>query len=255
MSEPIPQNPIVNGGLLYANGLQIANTGTSLKKLFLNQGAARDSKNINDIVLSLPVTMNGALVGPNGVDVAPFVANSIYAVYVIGDSTNNHPTAGLFSLFPAFPVLPTGYDMYRRVGWILTDGVANIVNFVQLGVNENRSYYYQVPKNVLITGSSNLYALVDLSAVVPPITQTSITATNEVFLNVLYAQASSGNIAQFHYNTFSSPPPGIVILGYGAIVTADASLIVPSQNQKIAYRVGTGDTLTINVTGYTDYLF
>src|ERR1700733_4966151 len=133
----IPNNPIVNAGLLYVNGLQISNA-TSSKTLFLDQGAARDSSNINDIILSSTIILNGASTGPNGVDGSTLIASRFYAVYVIGDSTDNKSTAGLFSLSPNAPALPSGYDTFRRVGWILTDSFANIFAFSQTGVNESR---------------------------------------------------------------------------------------------------------------------
>jgi hypothetical protein len=256
MLEPTPNNPIVNDGLLYVNGLQIINTGNAVKTLFLTQGAARDSKNINDITLPSSITINGSLVGSNGVDLASLIPNTIYAIYVIADSTSKQQTAGLFSLSSSSPFLPFGYDMFRRVGWILTDGSANIMNFVQSGINESRTYYYESAQTVLVEGTANVYTLIDLSSVLPPVTQTAFSTINEVYLNLLYTQSSPTHFVQFHYDVLSGSPMGIVLFGAGATTTIPGSVVVPSRSQKIAYRIGAGDTLiNVSLTGYTDYLY
>lgn len=252
----IPNNPIVNAGLLYVNGLQIANTSPNVasKKLILVAGMARDVNNIDDIILSSNVVIDGTQVNANGVDVAPLVASTFYAVYVIGDSTGYKSTAGLLSLATNItPYLPVGYDMYRRIGWVLTDGSANIVQFAQEGVNENRIYYYVTSRNVLIGGSSTTYAAIDLSGAIPPLSVPNTTSTNQVWLNVAYTPALAANFAQFHYASFTSPPPGLVLFGNSATLQ-NGTVIVPSQNRNIFYRVNSGDSLTANVVGYADYL-
>src|ERR1700743_3615216 len=120
----IPNTPIVNRGALYVNGLEFEVFAFFL--LFIHEGAARDSTNTNDIVLNSSLVLNGQNVGPNGTDDAPITPNTRYAVHVIGDSNNNNPTAGLLSLSASNPNLPSGYDMFRRVGWIYTDSSANL---------------------------------------------------------------------------------------------------------------------------------
>lgn len=247
-------NPIVNSGLLYVNGLQIAPTSfaTLATTLFLSPGSARDSTNINDIILSSQLMLNGKSVGPNGVDSAPFLPSKFYAVYVIGDSTDNKPTAGLFSLSPTFPSLPSGYDMFRRVGWILTAGNSNILSFAQLGVNEDRIYYYYDSFLVLSGGSSTSYVPVNLSAFVPPISIANPTAPiNEVFLNLAYTPASASNRVEFNNFSFAF---GLVQFGCGIAALQYGSVRVPVQNQQTFYRTGLGDTVNMNVSGYTDYL-
>lgn len=254
MLELLPNNPIVNDGLLYVNGLQIFNTGTSLKTLFLNPGAARDSKNVNDIILSSSVMINGARVGTNGVDTAPLGINKFYAVYVIGDSTSHQSPAGLLSLSSSSPTLPVGYDMSRRVGWILTDGSANILNFWQYGTNEQRMYYYDVAINALLNGSQTSPTVIDLSSSVPPI-------STEVLFQVTYMPNSALNSAQFLTFGAISPSSVIAIFGYGVVAPQHGMITVPAHIQSVGsplpsilYQVGSGDTLTLLTAGYKDYL-
>ncbi len=251
MLEPTPNTPIVNDGLLYVNGLKIANTASSVKTLFLNQGAARDSKNVNDIILSSTVTINGSRTGANGVDVVTLASNSMYAVYVVADSNLKQRTAGLLSLSPSAPFLPYGYDMFRRVGWILTDSSANILQFWQYGYNEERMYYYDTGIAALTGGASTTPEVVHLFTSVPPI-------STEVLFQVTYTPSSAGNFANFLNFGAGSPSSIIAIFGYGVAAVQHGMITVPTNlqgaNPSFLYTVSSGDTLTLVTSGYKDYL-
>lgn len=118
-----PQTPIVNAGLKYVNGLLLSNSPLAPNtQLVLGAGQARDSSNVNDMLLSNDVALDGLHVGANGMDVAVLAPNGMYAVYLIGDSTENQPIAGLLSLASnAQPFLPFGYDMFRLIGYVSTN--------------------------------------------------------------------------------------------------------------------------------------
>lgn len=245
---PNPNAPIVNAGLLYLNGLGIAKTAA--KVISLAAGAARDSTNVNDIILNALVSVNGANVGANGVDVAVLVASSFYAVYAIGDSTDYQPVAGLLSLNATTPSLPTTYDMYRRVGWVLTDGSANILQFWQYGSGSSRTYYYDVAISALSGGSSTTYANVSLATSVPPITTSAI-------LKVAYTPNAATNVA--HFLPFGSGATnGIIQFGYGVAAAQVGMATVPSALNAgaptIQYKVSSSDALTLLTAGFVDLL-
>ena len=273
MSEPTPQAPVVNAGLLYANGLQlsaqIAFGLTTPKQITMQLGAARDSTNTNDILLqatsatpdepttaATPIIINGALVGANGVDVAVLADSSLYAVYIIGDSTDYQPTAGLLSLNFTHPNLPGGYpkggyDMFRRVGWVLTDSSANILQFWQYGSDETRTYYYDVGISVLSAGASGTFAAVNLSTAVPPI-------ATEVLLNYTFTGTATTDIAEIlPYGSVATS--GIVQIS-GGVTTAQVGMVwVPCELTaggvpEILYKVTGTATLTLLVAGYKDYI-
>lgn len=252
----IPNNPIVNAGLLYVNGLQIVYLNS--KQITLQSGAARDINNIDDIILSSNIILDGTHVGTNGVDISPLGASTFYGVYVIGDSTDHKPTAGLFSAqntaINSAPFLPVGYDMYRRVGFILTDSSANISVFSQMGSNEIRKYYYVTPINILTNGNSTTFVNVTASAAVP-LKSGSQNQHTEAVLNLNYTPSSAGNSAQFQIsNTLGVSP--VLQFGCGVAAPQFGTLTVPTNTifQFITYKVFAGDTLTVNVSGYTDYL-
>lgn len=242
----IPQNPIVNSGLLYVNGLRCGYVGN--KSIAISTGAARDSTNINDISLSSNTTVNALNVGPNGIDSGTLAASTYYAVYVIGDSTNHKPTATLISASATNPFLPEGYDMYRRIAWIRTDSSANILPFEQMGDDQTRKYYYAAPLTILTNGSATSFTLVSLGTNVPNNT------TREILVSVTYTPSSAGNSAQFQIsNTLFGANP-MIQFGCGVAATQFGTLTLPTLFQFIVYKVVAGDTLTLNLSGYTDYL-
>lgn len=240
--------PVVNAGLLYVNGLQLSRASTTT--LTLAAGAARDSGNTNDITLSAAATINGAVVGANGCDVQALEASTMYAVYVIGDSTQYNATAGLLSKNLTQPSLPGAYDMYRRVGYIKTDGSSLILQFWQYGSDETRVMYYDVGISVLAGGAQTSFTAVDLSAAVP------VTAT-QAYFDIAYTPNAATNKAEFLPGG-SSASNGIVRYGCGVAAAQIGALIMPTQAvssvAKILYKVAASDALTLLVSGYTDYL-
>jgi len=245
----MPANtPIVNAGVKYVNGIELVKTAA--KTITMAAGAARDSSNTNDIILDAIVTINGATVGANAVDIAALVASSFYAVYVIGDSTLYESTAGLLSLSATAPILPAGYDMSRRVGWILTDGSANILQFWQYGEGQERMYYYDVAISELSGGSATTFTAVDLATSVPPI-------ATEVLFKALFTPDGATEIAEF-LPFGSAASNGDVVFGCGVAAAQQGMVTVPCQLDsgvpKILYKVATGDTLTLTTAGFKDYM-
>lgn len=238
--------PIVNAGLKYVNGLDLA--WVSNTTFTMAAGAARDSGNSNDIVLSAGVTLNAAVNGVvNGLDTGALAANTMYAIYVIGDSTQHKATGALLSLSFTQPSLPGGYDMYRLTGAILTDSSSHFLLFWESGQGTSRTYYYDVGISELSAGSSTSYADVDLATSVPPI------ATN-VLMIATYTPNSATNVAHL-LPTGSSATNGIVRIGGGVAAAQVSDVSVPCRlkagSPTIQYKVQTSDTLSLITAGYT----
>ncbi len=135
MSEPVPNVPVVNLGNLYISGLRM--TYATATTFTVAQGQARDSMNIDDIVLALPplnngtpvttaFTLNGAVSGAGGLDTGVLLASKLYYVYVISSSQNskiNLPPSPQESLAvppfttpdPTAPVVQGGYYVQANV--------------------------------------------------------------------------------------------------------------------------------------------
>ncbi len=177
--------PIVNSGLMYVNGLRLAYASTTT--FTVSQGLCRNSTNVNDISVGLPlnvaatqtgelpvdagtgvVTVDITTHGAGGLDNGTLAVSTFYAVHAIGDSFGNNPGSALISTSLTAPVLPAGYDMFRRIGFIKTDGSSHVLAFRQEGVTADRWMWYDVAIATGITsGSSATFATVDCSAGIP----------------------------------------------------------------------------------------
>lgn len=245
MSVPQPTVPMVNDGLLYVNGLQMSPGALNADNLttasiVVQNGQARDSTNTNDIVLSSgPYTLNSALSGANGLDTGAIAIDLLYAVYVIGSSTSAQPSATLLSLSGTQPQLPFGYDMYRRIGWVLTAHAhARFVYFDQRGNGSARDMWYAYNVQVLNGGASAALASFNLSATgAGNANQVPITASKAYVLASLVADAGALRYAVFSaQNTITianggaiaaNPGTGEVIMSANANDTTVSSLAIP----------------------------
>jgi len=241
--------PIVNARLAYVNGLQLAWASTTT--FTMAAGAASNSNDINDIVLPALVTNTITSVGANGVDIAAAVASSFYAVYVIGDSTEYQPTASLLSLNASQPSLPFGYDMYRRVGFVLTDSGSHVLKFWQYGNGGAKDMWYDTPIATPAITTGTAYATQSLAAGVPPL-------SCESFLKVQYTANSATNVVNM--GPFgSTPTAAMVVFGYGVAAEQQGMAVVPcalnSGVPTIEHKeTSASDALALLVSGYRDNL-
>jgi hypothetical protein len=90
---------------------------------------------------SLTKTTSAWAVGTSagGLDTGTIAANTWYAVHLI-----KRPDTGvvdvLFSLSDTAPTLPANYTLFRRIGWVLTNGSSQFVKFFQI----NREFWWDV---------------------------------------------------------------------------------------------------------------
>lgn len=239
-------NPIVNARTKYVNGLEMAWVTTTT--FTINSGAASNSTNINDIVLSVPVTNTITSVGANGVDIAAAVLSSFYSVYVIGDSTGYKATASLLSLSNSAPSLPLGYDMFRLIGYILTDASALMLKFWQYGRSSDRDMWYDtaIATPAITTGTA--YASQSLAAGVP-------TGVNrQVYLKYTYTPNSATNIATMA-PFGSTATAGMIVVGSGVAAAQQGVITVPSALNVLVPTIthketSASDALVLLVAGY-----
>lgn len=142
-------------------------------KIDIGTGKCIDSKDSYDIINTSVITGDIRTTGLNGIDAGVFIADRWYYVYILADSNAVNPNGMVFSLSQTVPVLPTGYDKYRRLGVVRSETSAGnfIVSFFQYGKYNTRTYYYDegVPF-VIITGTGNdtTATILDWSPRIPP---------------------------------------------------------------------------------------
>ena len=119
-------------------GLTIANDPLNINThITIATGQCRDGSDTYDLKLltSLTKRINATFAagsGNGGLDTGTVAANTGYWVHLIRRSVDGGLDI-LFSTSATNPLLPSGYNAFRRIGSILTDASANIRKFIQHG--------------------------------------------------------------------------------------------------------------------------
>jgi hypothetical protein len=242
--------PIVNAGYLNVQGLQIARTGNAAATV--NVGQARDHTNVNDIVLSATATLNAATNGINGLDTGSLAASTLYSLFLVGDSTQNNASGVLLSLVTPIsgsaPLLPVGYDMYRLIGFLRTDGSSHFLAGYWSGSSNDRTFTYDVPIATAITaGASATYAPVTLTSFVP--------AIDNLLVNMEInwtANAAADTLALQPFNGVGDTAKYIAGVAGATAHTLLREYLLSQLDPllpKMNYKVSAG-TVALNVAGY-----
>lgn len=249
-----PNTQIVNAGVEYVFGLK--NTWLSATTIGILPGYARSFDNTNDMILNgtfnnPALIINVAIIGANGFDrPGPLAANTRYLVFLIADSTENYPIAAIISINGSGPNMPAGYDVFRRIGSIRTDGSGNILKFYQFGVSPDKYYFYDVPIAVLTSGSATTFTSIQLP-------QVSSEYNSIAYFNVTYTPAVATNTAQF-IAAGSTATSGLISFGTGVAGAQVGQLILPivllGGISQVQYKVSAGDSLSMSVAGFQDAL-
>ena len=260
--------PITNARQYYINGLQLAYV--SATTMTVSAGRCSNSSNVNDIAVGLPlnvaatqtgelpvaagtgsVTINTAANGVAGLDTGAMANNTFYAVYAIGDSYGNNPGSACISANLVSPLLPAGYDMSFRIGFIKSNGSAQILPFRQDGCGLDRWMWYDASIATSVTaGASATYAPVDASAALPNSVPTMVNWL------CVFTPTAAGNKLVLAPGTSTSTNGYAQASGAVAAVVETVNLICPTDSPNtdaIDYKV-TGSAVAINVQAYLDQL-
>jgi len=242
------QTPIVNAGLKYINGLNLSLTSDEV--IAISAGACRDSTNTNDIIVNSALAVSNIVSGAGGLDTGTVAADTFYAVFVIGDSTKYNNPVGLLSLSATAPILPYGYDMFRRIGWIKTDATSDNLAFRQRGASNDRWMWYDVAIATDITaGSSATFAAVDLSGGLP-----DLTVGTEVNLLCLFTPTAGDDTLEIRPGSSSAAAGYVRASGAVAAVVETTNLVCPTDaTTGVDYKV-TGSAVALSVAAYLDQL-
>ena len=119
--------------LNYISGLTIEkDSGSPDDTILVNPGSCYDSTKSVMLVLDNITTKQNANQG----------ANTTYYVYIIGSSTGSSIDI-LISPLQVTPTLPSGYTLYRQIGYYTTNGdsIINSISFYGINDNTNNSSY------------------------------------------------------------------------------------------------------------------
>jgi hypothetical protein len=154
-------------------------------------------------------------VGAGGIDAGALAASTMYFIYVIGDSSGVNPDDVLLSLlsgppYAAAPALPAGYDLFRRIGAVPTDGAAAMFNIRKInGV----TLFEDGSLTTVFTGAigSIVFAPISLGAFVP-----ALVAERAILAIHGDTAVSSPGIVEFRSGTTLGPATWTVSTRQGA---------------------------------------
>jgi hypothetical protein len=268
----VQNDPIYALSHLYISGLNISVASTTV--LGIAPGACRDASNNIDMEVGfanlqgnvVPATLfqgymqglliNSATIGANGLDQGTLGASLQYAVYLIADSRGYLPVAGIMTLTSnPLPLVPQGYDSYRLIGFIETDGSNHFVYATHKPQNMQGAVEYinQPPLSVLSGGNATSFTAIDLTtnAAVPTTTLPNVIVT----LLVTFIPVAAGDVVTFRptgqttgaYWTITGVAAGIAQSQY-LVVTAG----VGSSKPEIDYLVtSSSDAVSVSVVTWT----
>ena len=280
MGSSAENYPIVNLPYLYKSGLTIQNSTTingtlhPETKLSVLSGNCRDSNdimditfgdnnpNINGTITSAPVRIDNTINGAGGLDQGTVLANTMYAIYIIADSRGYLPISaiatGALNIFrvPPGPLMPSGYDSNRLIGFWGTDSNTFWQTGYYSGLGNDLLFTYDIPQETSVTaGSSNNYAYVNLFDFVPNIENIPIS------INTVFSPGAAGDILTLASGRSTNPTGQIIITGQvaGVNVTTSNSVITqhvvvspfPFSSPVIQYKVSGTDTVAVYVTGFS----
>lgn len=197
--------------------------------------------------------VSSAVNGVNGLDQGAIAASSFYCIYLIADSRNVNPTAGLLSLYSnAYPLMPNGYDSVRLIGFVQTDASKHFTSASVLNMKNARQFLLQPEVSVLAAGTATTFTAIDLSGAIPTTTDPFVVA----ILDVLFTPAAIGDVVQFR-PTGSTATAGLVtVVGAAAGVPQQQYVQVicgvGASKPEVDYLVtSSSDAVTVLVNNYT----
>lgn len=136
----------------YANGYQISSDLVSQNIIHIAPGSIRDSTDTFQMVNTDPITVYSNGIGINGLDTGTLAANTPYYLYLIGDAFSGLPFGAIFSANATQPLLPSGYNIFKIIGYLSTDNSANFRQAFWSGDNSERICLYGAQIKVLDGG-------------------------------------------------------------------------------------------------------
>lgn len=238
----------------YINGLQLSWTSNST--LTVADGAASDSTNSNDIVVNtagVGTVISNAFVGLNGLDTGTVAASTMYYVYAIADMAGFNAPGFVISTSSTIPIMPagqnpSGYSLYRLIGFALTDSSSHFLLFYMDGVASSRFYQYDAPVSVTVSasGTSSTYSPLDLSVAVPVVNfgrvQVYYQWTNNAAADILNFQPTGGTGDSWTKK------------GIAAGVQQDENMLIlpllATAKPEISYKTSAGTLNAVKVQGF-----
>jgi len=118
----------------YISGLTLSTAGSS-STFSVAAGVANDSTNVTSMMLASTMSKTTSTwssgTGNGALDTGAIANSTWYKVFLIYNPTS--VTIDILISLSLTPLLPTGYTLYRRIGFMKTNGSAQWTSFTQIG--------------------------------------------------------------------------------------------------------------------------
>ena len=247
----------------YLAGCELSNAADADHDITIAIGSARDQSNAGNMDLASALTkqidpITGWAEGdnasgfPNALSLA---ADTWYYVFLIAKPDGT--TDGGFDVSPVAVNLladagPSGYTLYRRIGWVRTDATSNILAFRQIG---DRFYWIDPGANGLDLSNASVVASESTHALTycPPSVrvQMNVTLAAATFVNAwLYeTDRTTGTVGQLGSIL---PSIGVQAEAPLSVISAQVELFVDASTE--FHSRGSGGTwpMDVQTMGWTD---
>ncbi len=243
--EVIDTDALVRG---VVQGLTMAFVSTT--SFSVGAGAVGDSTFVSTLLLSSTFTKTTSAwavgTGNGGLDTGAIAATTWYAVYLI-KRPDTQLVDVLYSTNGTTPTLPANYTLYRRIGWILTNGSSQFVSFQQRG----RQFLWSV-KVAEFTNQAIAATTRQLQTVTCPANSNGMfvwisdTTTNTYFFDAGWTALTDAAAA-------STNSLGRLISSWSGLMEFDSQV---DASRQIYYRVSnaTSNNATLLTLGWVDNL-
>jgi len=239
---------------LYINGLEISNDATTPDEILnIAAGECRDSTNVYVISSTASIAVSNVISGLGGLDTGTVAANTLYAVYIVGDAITGLETSAMISTNMTTPLLPYGYNVFRKIGYIRTDATSDFLLGYWSGNNNSRLFMYDAPIATAVTaGAATTDTAVTLATFVPAVDKTPVW--------IKFAMTPAAASRTLTLKTFGAVGDMYQATSQvTAVVLRDSALIVSALNSgapsiEYLWSAGGGDAVAIDVAGYQFYV-
>ena len=246
-------------GLIIGARLTWASVSTATIGTAAEDSCVRDSTNMRFISFNGTIAVDIAVSGKGGLDTGSESSSTWYCVFIIDDSTGTNAPDSLLSVSATAPTMPTGYDVFRRVGWLRNNASSNFLKVIQVGSGRDRWHHWDellLTLSILNFGqSAGAWTAVSAASLIPPTSQWG--KFGIVFQNTGQSALNTGNIRPTG-STLVAPSSTAMLISPGIILVKSLSnqfQCPTDSNQSIDYMTSqTGNKLSISVQGFLDEL-
>lgn len=213
------------------------------------------------VTVPTTLTINAAVNGVNGLDTGSLAAHTFYGIYVIGDAQGFNKPAAILSASLTTPTMPQGitigttYNIYRLVGYALTDGSSNFLKFWISGNGSGRMHWWDTAISVLSGGNATSYTAVPLYTASSALNAVPLIDSTPILFQTSFTPGAASRTANIIPGNSTATTTSALITGQvtSVVISPQVQVLsqlvtgVPTVNYKVS---NSGDALTLLVGGF-----